>query len=323
MNNMYRIITPMKSLFKYSRYGNRFIQSTTNPAMITVAITGDVADKSRVKTIPLTPKEQIEDIVECYEAGATNVHCHVREYNEMSDKYEPTYKEEYTKEVLEGVKEKCPNMIFEGSIGNFGPSIEARGKFLSLNGLEMASLAVGSVNFKTSRKSASGYIEYINTNEEIHTYSKTMLKNKIKPNITIFDLSHLYYAAYLVEEQLIELPIKLMFVFGGHMSLPGDDKQLFEFFIQTSTKLFGKNNYIWSGVGVGWNHLTIQKWTLECGGHPRTGFEDTLMIERGIYAKNNSELVYKIAGLCKQFDRPVADYKQARQILYLDGKKVY
>ena len=50
------------------------------------------------------------------------------------------------------------------------------------------------------------------------------------------------------------------------------------------------------------------------------GFEDTLMIRRGVLAESNRQLVEKTADLCAKYDRPIATPAQARHILGLDPR---
>lgn len=51
----------------------------TKPAIITVAITGSVPRKKDTTAVPVTPAEQVESAHECFEAGATVAHIHVRD----------------------------------------------------------------------------------------------------------------------------------------------------------------------------------------------------------------------------------------------------
>jgi len=53
------------------------------------------------------------------------------------------------------------------------------------------------------------------------------------------------------------------------------------------------------------------------GGHSRVGFEDNLYLSKGVLAKDNGELVQKIAHISLELGRPIASPDQARQILSL------
>ena len=51
------------------------------------------------------------------------------------------------------------------------------------------------------------------------------------------------------------------------------------------------------------------------GGHVRVGFEDNLYYSKGVLAKNNAQLVARIAELSKILQREVANPAEAREIL--------
>lgn len=50
-----------------------------NKTIITVATTGAFPTKEDNPNIPLTPKEIAEDVYECWQAGATIAHLHMRD----------------------------------------------------------------------------------------------------------------------------------------------------------------------------------------------------------------------------------------------------
>ena len=57
----------------------------TTPCIITVAITGSLPKKKDNPAVPITIAEQIESTQEAFEAGATLVHLHVRNDDEIAD----------------------------------------------------------------------------------------------------------------------------------------------------------------------------------------------------------------------------------------------
>ncbi|MDX1489347.1 MAG: 3-keto-5-aminohexanoate cleavage protein, partial [Acidiferrobacterales bacterium] len=69
--------------------------------------------------------------------------------------------------------------------------------------------------------------------------------------------------------------------------------------------------------GVARHQLEVNRWTLELGGHPRTGLEDNIRFDKTRLAKSNAELVARIADSCTEFDRQPATPSQAREILAL------
>ena len=56
---------------------------------------------------------------------------------------------------------------------------------------------------------------------------------------------------------------------------------------------------------------------LERGGHVRTGLEDNIRFDKDHIAKDNAQLVTRVAKLCDQYNRPVATAGQARELLGL------
>ena len=270
------------------------------PCIITVAITGSVPKKNDNPTIPITVSEQIESTRKCYDVGASLVHLHVRNEDES-----PSSDVNKFKELLDGIKESCPNMIIQFSTGGRGRSHEERGQMLYLKP-DMASLATGSVNFPTSI--------YENPPSLINDLAHSMLNNSIKPEVEIFDLAMLYNAFELVKSGLLIEPVHVQFVFGIKNALPAK-KDILKFQINELKKYLPQST--WTAAGLGKSQLIVNEWSLELGGHCRTGLEDNIKYDTTKLANGNEELVERLALLSKKFDRPVATPTEAREILGL------
>ena len=270
------------------------------PCIITVAITGSVPKKIDNPTIPITVSEQIESTRKCYEAGASLVHLHVRNEDES-----PSSDVNKFKELLDGIKESCPNMIIQFSTGGRGRSHEERGAMLYLKP-DMASLATGSVNFPTSI--------YENPPSLINDLAHSMLNNSIKPEVEIFDLAMLYNAFELVKSGLLIESLHVQFVFGIKNALPAK-KDILKFQINELKKYLPQST--WTAAGLGKSQLIVNEWSLELGGHCRTGLEDNIKYDKTRLANGNDELVERLALLSKKFNRPVATPLEAREILGL------
>ena len=270
------------------------------PCIITVAITGSVPKKIDNPTIPITVSEQIESTRMCYDAGASLVHLHVRNEDES-----PSSDVNKFKELLAGIKESCPNMIIQFSTGGRGRSHEERGQMLYLKP-DMASLATGSVNFPTSI--------YENPPSLINDLAHSMLNNSINPEVEIFDLAMLYNAIEMVKDGLLLEPIHVQFVFGIRNALPAK-KNILEFQINELKKFLPQST--WTAAGLGKSQLIVNEWSLELGGHCRTGLEDNIKYDKTRLANGNEELVERLALLSNKFNRPVATPLEARKILGL------
>jgi 3-keto-5-aminohexanoate cleavage enzyme len=270
------------------------------PCIITVAITGSVPTKKDNPAVPITVAEQIESTHAAYEAGAALVHLHVR-----NDDGTTTSDPEKFGRFLNGIRKHCPDMIVQFSTGGRSGVGAERGGML-FHAPDMASLATGSVNFRT--------MIYENHPKLIVDLAQRMLEHDVKPEIEIFDLAMLYNAAQLVADGLLKPPVHVQFVLGIPNALPAD-REVLEFEIEQLERVLP--GATWTAAGVGRHQLIVNKWTLELGGHCRTGLEDNVRFDKGRLAASNAELVARVAELTVEFGRTVATPAEARSILAL------
>lgn len=77
----------------------------------------------------------------------------------------------------------------------------------------------------------------------------------------------------------------------------------------------------WSVSGqTGTDHIAhdrLLQFAPSNGGHVRTGFEDTLLLNNGVPASNNAQLVLQWVHAANALGRPVATAAEARAILRL------
>jgi len=272
----------------------------TQPTIITVAITGAQPRKAQNPAVPVTPSEQIESAHEAYEAGAALVHIHVRNSDES-----PSSDPALFAQVQEGVKKHCPGMIIQFSTGGRGRKAEERGSSLKLRP-DMASLATGSVNFRDRI--------YENAPDLVQGLASSMLEFDVKPEIEVFDLAMLYNARDMAERGLIRKPLHVQFVMGIVNALPARRKVL-EFLVSELKEIMP--DATWAAAGIARHQLEVNEWTLELGGHVRTGLEDNLKFDKDRLAKSNAELVGRLRDICTNYGRPAATPHQARAILGL------
>lgn len=270
------------------------------PCIICVAITGSVPQKAHNPAVPITVAEQVESTQAAFEAGASIAHCHVREEDGT-----PTSDPERFARLMEGLQRYCPGMIIQLSTGGRSGAGKARGGMLPLRP-DMASLSVGSNNFPTR--------VYENSPELVDWLAAEMRQYEVKPEIEAFDLSHIHQAAKLNREGAIPGKLYVQFVMGVKNAMPVD-RETFDFYIQTVKRLAPEAE--WCGAGIGAGQLQVNEWAIAAGGHTRTGLEDNLRLDRATLAPSNAALVQRAVELCKKYERPVATWQEARQILEL------
>ena len=194
-------------------------------------------------------------------------------------------------------------MIVQFSTGARGGRGEERAGSMQYRP-EMASLSTGSCNL--------GNVIYDNEPALIDYISEEILKYDIKPEIEIFDLGMLYNAVNLIKRGLVKNPAHVQFVMGIPGALPAKES-VFKFLLSELTNELP--DATWTAAGIGRYQETCNRWSLANGGHVRTGLEDNIYIEKGVLAESNAQLVKKTASLCPEYDRHVASYKEAREIL--------
>ena len=271
-----------------------------NPCIICVAITGSVPTKEDNPAVPISISEQIESTQECFELGASIAHCHVR-----NDDGTPSIDPDKYRRLKEGIEKYCPGMIIQLSTGGRSGHGFDRGKMLSLKP-DMASLTVGSNNFPTR--------VYENPPDLVDWLAEEMIRNSVKPEIEIFDLSHIHQAASLAKQNKLQGNLYIQFVMGVKNAMPADF-DVFEYYIKTVNRLLPKA--LWCGAGIGRNQRILNEWCIKLGGHVRTGLEDNIRIDKETLAPSNASLVKIAKEICEQYNRPVASWKKAREILEL------
>ena len=277
----------------------------SEPCIITVAITGSVPRKENNPAVPITVAEQVESTQAAFEAGATIAHVHVRK-----DDQTPTSDPERFAELQEGLRRHCPGMIVQFSTGGRSGKGNERGGMLHLRP-DMASLATGSCNFPN--------IIYENPPALIRELARAMLEYAIKPEIEVFDLSMLYQAVNLVDEGLIPPPLHVQFVFGIRNCMPALH-QVLDFEVAELKRLMPEAT--WTAAGIGRHQLEVNRWSLDLGGHCRTGLEDNVRWDRDRMADSNAELVARVANLCAEYGRRPATVAEARAMLHLPAAAV-
>jgi uncharacterized protein (DUF849 family) len=79
------------------------------------------------------------------------------------------------------------------------------------------------------------------------------------------------------------------------------DREVFEFYAKTLKRLAPEAT--WTGAGIGKDQFMLARWSLELGGHCRTGLEDNVRLDRDTLAPSNAALVKRIAEMCGEYGR--------------------
>jgi len=299
--------------------------------ILTAAITGAATFPSQSPYIPITPKQIADEAVDACKAGAAVVHIHARNPEDGR----PSASIDHYREIVSSIKSRCDVVICITTGAGAGMTIEERTATISLFKPELASLNMGSINFsmhpavfsrikewkfeweKAWVESSLDFI-FPNTFASLEKITTIMNQNDTKPELEIYDTSHLYNTQFLVQQGFLKYPLHMQFVLGvlGGAQATGYDLVNLK---NTADRLFG-DRYTWSVIGTGWPYeFRMGAVALTLGGHVRVGLEDNLFISKGELARSNAQLVEKMRHICEDLGKEAATPAEAREFLQLKG----
>jgi 3-keto-5-aminohexanoate cleavage enzyme len=270
--------------------------------IITVATTGAMTTKENTPHLPTQPEEIAEEVYGAYQAGAAVAHIHVR-----TEEGKATMALDRFQKTIALVREKCPDIIINmTSSGGLGFSDEERILPHTVIKPDMGTFDAGSMNFYQG--------VFLNSPTFLEKLGTAYNENGIKPEVEVFDAGMVWNAKRLLKDGFLKAPIHFqccMHVYGGMEGSAKNLAYLVESLPEGST---------WSAFGCGPTANLMMTMAMNMGGHVRVGMEDNVYLSKGVLAKHNYEFVEKVQRLAAEFNRPVANPAEARQILGLPSK---
>lgn len=268
--------------------------------IIAVATTGAWPTKKETPYVPLQPQEIAEEVYKCWQAGAAIAHIHVRD-----DKGQASMDFSKFKETVKLIREKCDIILNLTTSGGLDVSEEERmNPFIELKP-EMASYDAGSMNWAHSAL-------FLNPPQFLEKLGKTMIENKVKPELEIFDVGMVYNCLYYLDKGIIQSPPHFQFVLGAPGGMAATVENLV--FIRGLIP----QNATWSAFGIGKMHIPIMLTALALGATGiRVGMEDNIFYSKGLLARSNVEFVERAKRLSIESGREIASSTEARGILGL------
>ncbi len=144
-----------------------------------------------------------------------------------------------------------------------------------------------------------------------------MKQHGVRPEIELFDLSHIHGARRLIDAGLMDERPHVQVVMGVKNALPADEKLLDVMLEEIRRQL---PHATWTAAGIGANQSRVMEWVLAREGDGvRTGLEDNVRVSKERLAASNAELVKIAAELCERHGRRPATPDEARAALGLEG----
>lgn len=268
--------------------------------IITAAVTGSRNMRDIAPYIPYTPEEITQSCIECWNAGASIAHIHVRDPKTGLGVQDL----ELFRQVVNPLKEKTDLILSLTTSGIAARNLPIEARLIPLElKPELASFDAGSINL--------GGGVFSNPPEFLDLLAKMMKKEGVKPELEIFDLGMIITTLRMRDEGKLEDPLHFQFVLGTPWGAPATPKTLLFLYEHIP------ENATWSVIGIGKGHLPISMMGLIMGGHIRVGMEDNIYYNRGEIAKTNAQFVERIVSIAREYGREVASPSEARAILGL------
>ncbi|WP_223589774.1 3-keto-5-aminohexanoate cleavage protein [Pseudomonas sp. A-R-19] len=256
--------------------------------IITCALTGAGDTTARSPHVPVTPKQIAAAAVEAAKAGATVVHCHVRD--PQTGKFSRDVA--LYREVMERIREADVDIIVNLTAGmggdleigsgenpmEFGPNTDLVGPLTRLAHVEellpeICTLDCGTLNF------GDGDTIYVSTPAQLRAGAKRIQELGVKAELEIFDTGHLWFAKQMIKEGLLDNPL-FQLCLGIPWGAPADT---------TTMKAMVDNlpaDAVWAGFGIGRMQMPMAAQAVLLGGNVRVGLEDNLWLDKGVLATN-------------------------------------
>ena len=290
---------------------------STARTLITCAVTGNLVKPEQTPHLPITPVQIADECLAAAEAGAAQVHIHVRHPETGKPSMEVELYREVVDRIRRGNRELIVNLT-TGPGGRFIPSEddpkiaapgttllppEKRVEHIALIKPDVCSLDLNTMN--------SGPDVVMNTPKNVRRMAKVIREAGVKPELEIFDSGDINLALDLIADGTLDGPAMWTFVLGVK----------YGFAPTPETLLYARNmlprGAFWSAFGIGRMEFPIvaQAWLL--GGHVRVGMEDNIYLEKGVLAESNAQLVAKARGILLSLGGEIANPREARAMLGL------
>src|SRR5919198_2786822 len=158
-----------------------------NPAVITCAISGAIANREQCPAIPYTPPEYAAEARRIVDEGGVHIHIHARTPDGT-----PSYEIKDFRAIRDAIVDEIGDAaIINFSTGTIGVSVAKRVAYLEAVRPEVAALNMGSMNYakySVRRKDFVFNVVFESSLSEIIEFLGEMNRLGIKPEHECFDL---------------------------------------------------------------------------------------------------------------------------------------
>ena len=279
-----------------------------DPAVITCAISGAIANRDQCPAIPYTPADYAAEARRIVDEGGVMIHIHARKPDGT-----PSYEVEDFQAITDAIREQVGDrVIINFSTGTIGVPVAKRIDYLRACRPEVAALNMGSMNYAKYSRSRRDFVfkmVFANPFEEIIELLQAMNELHIKPEHECFDVGHVGSLPPLIDRGLLYPPLHVDCVMGVVGGIPPTARTLAAM-VDNIPALSH-----WGVIGISRDQWMLVAAALTLGGSIRVGLEDNLYLPDGEMARSNGELIAKARQMTEEVGRRPASVEEARAML--------
>ncbi len=292
----------------------RRVSSGMPPLIISCATTGS-HQKSENPGVPVTAKEQAETAPLVAAAGAQIIHIHGRE---PDDPTRETDRAERYLEINALIRAHEPDIIIDNtqaaapieSTDDELGGVVYRYESLPLEaGPEIMALNPGPMTFRG--KGSSPSVVLATTFDHTERAAHALRERGIKPQVFLYHPGHLDLLEYLISHDALDEPYFVQLVFGQQSGIGTSPDNVLSMVRNLPP------GCIFQTCALGLEAVQINTLAILLGGHVRTGMEDCIDYQRDEPARDNAQLVRRVARIAQDLGRRAATIQEAREMLGL------
>jgi len=286
--------------------------------IITVAPSSNFHGRDVCPNLPVQPEEIAAAAYDCLNAGASIVHFHARDKQEI-----PTNDPAVVCDIISALKAKVPSMILQPSIApaNRPDRINTADDGLVVldtvvaQGLktEMCSFDCGPSVAPSPCPDLEGPVRVVGWYRDwLVEAMKKIVGYGIKPELEVASPAEIETALdYLVAPGILENP-SFTLLMGMKVNQAAVSWKPEHLMYEAHMLPPGTN---WGALGVGPAQYPANVMSMIMGGQCRVGFEDNIYYRKGEKATSNAQLVERMVNVAKDLGLDIATPDEAREIL--------
>jgi 3-keto-5-aminohexanoate cleavage enzyme len=289
---------------------NRF--PTTEPVIITCALTGGIHGQEANANLPEQPDEIVEHGVAAWRAGAAILHVHARNPDGSNTMSAEIYTELHERLCAE------TDAVVQLTTGGSPLLPVSERVTTALLGPEMCSLNMGLMNFFIRGEQ----VFFPNHRDDIERFAREMRARSVKPEFEVYSSAMLEEVAHLLSLEILDPPYAVNFVLhtptqGGQRGTP---QNLLDMVSRLRDLRISDDELNVTISSMGATQLPMTTIGLAMGINVRVGMEDNVYLQKGQLVESNAQLVERTVRIAEELGRRPATADEARDILGLRGR---